>query len=107
MVGQIPLTEAARAPEAEREDGLRELGADLAYLRALIANVVFFGDPARDRQWVLIDAGVLGTKRRIKQAAADRFGADARPAAIILTHGHFDHVGVLEDLVPEWDVPVF
>ncbi|MFC7553223.1 MBL fold metallo-hydrolase [Pseudoroseomonas wenyumeiae] len=29
------------------------------------------------------------------------------PAAIIMTHGHFDHVGVLEDLAAGWDVPVY
>jgi glyoxylase-like metal-dependent hydrolase (beta-lactamase superfamily II) len=40
-------------------------------------------------------------------AAARRFGAGARPAAIVLTHGHFDHVGALATLARAWDVPVF
>ncbi|HTN62356.1 MAG TPA: MBL fold metallo-hydrolase [Devosia sp.] len=30
--------------------------------------------------------------------AAAWFGEGARPAAIIQTHGHFDHVGTLEEL---------
>jgi glyoxylase-like metal-dependent hydrolase (beta-lactamase superfamily II) len=69
---------------------------------------VFHGLPASgDRQWVLIDAGVTGTKGVIKRTARARFGAGARPSAIILTHGHFDHVGALEDLAAEWDVPVY
>lgn len=35
------------------------------------------------------------------------FGEDARPAAIFLTHGHFDHVGSLKRLAEEWQVPVY
>lgn len=40
-------------------------------------------------------------------AAAERFGRNARPAAIIQTHGHFDHVGALEELAADWNVPVY
>ncbi|HEY0439256.1 MAG TPA: MBL fold metallo-hydrolase, partial [Xanthobacteraceae bacterium] len=57
--------------------------------------------------WVLVDAGLMGTKSLIKNAAAQRFGDNARPAAIVMTHGHFDHVGVLEDFAAEWDAPVY
>lgn len=108
MVVQIPLSEGARAPERQGAHGLREIRADLAYLRLLMVNVVFFGPPnAGDRGWVLIDTGVTGTKQLIVDAAADRFGASARPSAIIQTHAHFDHVGGLDDLSRDWDVPVF
>jgi glyoxylase-like metal-dependent hydrolase (beta-lactamase superfamily II) len=35
------------------------------------------------------------------------FGGDTKPSAIILTHGHFDHVGALNELAVEWNIPVF
>lgn len=56
---------------------------------------------------MLVDAGLYGSAQRIAQAAEERYGAGARPSAIILTHGHFDHVGALRTLVEQWDVPVY
>ncbi len=108
MTQQEPLGTEARAAETDRGDGTHEIAPDLAYIRVVMVNVVFYGHPqAGDRQWVLIDAGVTGGKPVIRSAAESRFGQGARPAAIILTHGHFDHVGALEDLAEEWDAPVY
>lgn len=107
MAVQIPLPESARAEEHVSPSHVREVRSDVAYLRTAIVNVVFIGPPkAGDRGWVLVDTGIAGTKSEIVSAAAERFGTGARPVAIVQTHGHFDHVGALEDLSQEWDTPI-
>ena len=95
------------APKASG-DGSHEIAPDLAYKRLAIVNVVFYGKPkAGDREWVLLDAGIRGTGGLIRRTAQRRFGPGSRPSAIILTHGHFDHVGTLRDLAERWDVPIY
>ena len=108
MTVQLPLPESARASEHVDSANVREVLVDLAYLRAALVNVVFIGPAdAGDRGWLMIDAGVSGTRREILAGAKSRFGAASRPAAIVQTHGHFDHVGALVDLSDEWDVPIY
>ena len=57
--------------------------------------------------WYLVDAGLKWSASNIKDLAADLFGKDSKPAGLILTHGHFDHVGALHSLLEDWDVPVY
>jgi len=67
-------------------------------------NVIFIGDA---ENWVLVDTGMPGSATQVKAAAAEHFGKDAKPKAILLTHGHFDHTGNIVKLVKEWKVPVY
>jgi glyoxylase-like metal-dependent hydrolase (beta-lactamase superfamily II) len=72
-----------------------------------IVNLYFVGEPeASDRGWVMIDAGMPLSTQKIMHAVRARFG-EARPAAILLTHGHFDHIGALGELAKLWDVPIY
>jgi glyoxylase-like metal-dependent hydrolase (beta-lactamase superfamily II) len=85
---------------------LREIAPGVAYLRTLMVNLFFIHDPERPAgPWLLIDAGLQGFAGTIRRAAEARFGRP--PAAIVLTHGHFDHVGSLHRLLQDWHVPVY
>lgn len=105
MDKQIPVDPSARA-DVKDEDGLHEVLPDLAYQRQIFVNVLFHGMPGNGRTWTLIDAGLLGSADAIAKAAEKRFGSRP-PTSIILTHGHFDHVGALESLAMRWQVPVY
>jgi glyoxylase-like metal-dependent hydrolase (beta-lactamase superfamily II) len=93
--------------DSQPEYRIEELTPDLVRLRIAFVNVYFSGRPGMQNDWVLIDAGLAMGAAQILSVAANRFGDEARPAAIVLTHGHFDHVGALEPLLAVWDVPVY
>lgn len=57
--------------------------------------------------FVLIDTGMPESEEEIFEIVEEIFGENAKPEAIILTHGHFDHVGSIEKLLTQWDVPVY
>jgi glyoxylase-like metal-dependent hydrolase (beta-lactamase superfamily II) len=81
------------------------LAADgVVYLRTIMANVYLV---RQGPEWILVDAGLPGYADTIAAAARRLMGSDAPPAAIILTHGHFDHVGSLEPLLNKWQSPVY
>jgi len=77
----------------------------IAGLRVLIVNVYAISRPSGE--WVLIDCGLPHSQGRIRRWAEDHFGHGRRPDYILLTHGHFDHTGSVEELAAEWDVPVY
>jgi glyoxylase-like metal-dependent hydrolase (beta-lactamase superfamily II) len=80
-----------------------EIRKDIYYYTNQIVNVVFVGDA---NGWVVIDAGMPNSAAELIAVAENRFG-NQKPSAIILTHGHFDHVGNVVELVERWKVPVY
>lgn len=84
-----------------------QVAPGVAALRVALANVFLIGPAGSPEGWVLVDAGVGRCAPLIAHAAEGRFGRGARPTAIVLTHGHFDHVGAVRELAERWDVPVY
>jgi glyoxylase-like metal-dependent hydrolase (beta-lactamase superfamily II) len=82
---------------------LTSIAPGVVGLRILIVNVFAVTEHG---SWTLIDAGLNGSAGRIRKWARDHF-AGTPPEAIVLTHGHFDHIGALETLIEEWDSPVY
>jgi glyoxylase-like metal-dependent hydrolase (beta-lactamase superfamily II) len=83
--------------------GLDNVAPDVLGLRIALVNVYAASTTAG---WVLIDAGLPMSDGRIRRWAESNFG-NRKPSAIVLTHGHFDHVGALPKILEGWDVPVF
>jgi len=69
-----------------------------------IANCYLVGD---HRQWILLDSGMEGNHDQIRGIVEQHFGRNARPEAIVLTHGHFDHAGSAGALARSWQVPIY
>lgn len=83
---------------------MREIAPQVALVPGIIANAYLVGTA---ESWVLVDAATPGNDRKILRAAAARFGPGAKPQAIVLTHGHFDHAGSAPALADHWGSPVF
>ena len=81
-----------------------EIANGVAHLPVSIANVYFVGP--RGGPWVLIDTSLPGSAVKIREAAETLYGPNARPEAILLTHGHYDHSGSAFELATSWNVPI-
>ena len=95
----IPLTSSTSGMGIEVKE-------DVYVLNTQIVNITLVGAPNQDH-FVLIDAGMPKADDEIIESIDKRYGKGSKPKAIILTHGHFDHVGALEALLDKWDVPVY
>lgn len=95
----------AGATEIPEHDVARmeNIAGGVSGLRIVLVNVFAV---TTGPEWVLVDAGLYLSAGRIRRWAESQFGS-RKPSAIVLTHGHFDHVGSLKDLADDWDVPIF
>ncbi len=82
-----------------------DLSGDVARIGIYFVNAFLLGAPGQP--WVLVDTGLPGSEERILDAVTNRYGANARPEAIVLTHGHLDHAGSVLALAERWNVPIY
>jgi glyoxylase-like metal-dependent hydrolase (beta-lactamase superfamily II) len=84
---------------------VHEIAPGLGWLQLSLVNVYFVGRPGGG-PWALVDTGMPTSGAKILRAAESLFGGRP-PAAIVLTHGHFDHRGSAGELAAHWGVPVY
>jgi len=82
---------------------MEAIAPGLSGLKITFVNV--FGVTHDDGSWTLIDAAIPFSATRIKHWTEKTYGR--APNAIVLTHGHFDHVSAAKDLADDWGVPIY
>lgn len=86
---------------------VHEILTDLYCYTNQIVNLCCVRNLENTEEWVLVDTGMPESANRIVEVVEKLFGENTKPKAIILTHGHFDHVGAAVDLVEKWRVKVY
>lgn len=82
---------------------ISEVAPGVSGLRIVFVNV--FGISHGAGTWTLVDAGMPFSASYIRSWAEKHFGG--APEAIVLTHGHFDHVSAAKELADAWQVPIY
>lgn len=91
---------------ATEEKDYFEVAPGVWGMKIVFVNI-FMIATGNGKEWVLVDGGLRGFSSNIEKMATDLFGENNPPVAIILTHGHFDHIGTIKKLLEKWNVPVY
>lgn len=85
---------------------MNQVAAGVHQLRIKRFVNVYFVETGTPGEWVLLDTGLPGSEKEIIAAADKLFYPGTHPEAIILTHGHLDHLGSARELAQHWRVPI-
>lgn len=69
----------------------QQINPNIILLQFTIVNACIIATSSG--RWILVDTGMENGADLIVQTAEKHFGTGAQPESIILTHGHFDHIG--------------
>lgn len=75
----------------------------IGFPAAAFATNCFILAPARGEECLVVDPGI-GVEETVREICQEY---SLRPAAVLLTHGHLDHVASATRAADEWDVPVW
>ncbi len=94
---------------SDKQRDLMSLVAEGVYRTEIIFVSAYFVDTPENSpdSWILVDTGLPLSEGKIRRAARSRYGKNAKPTAIVLTHGHFDHAGAAYNLAENWNVPIY
>jgi glyoxylase-like metal-dependent hydrolase (beta-lactamase superfamily II) len=95
-VTHVPIPESFVAP-------IEQAAAGVSGLRIVFVNV--YAVTHSDGSWTMVDAGLPFSANLISKWAERHFAKP--PAAILLTHGHFDHVSAARELAEKWDISIY
>lgn len=91
----------------DQQGTLDKVAPGVLCMRLLIVNVCFIANTKEPGKWILVDTGLPDSEGSIIEACEKQFGQENTPQAILLTHGHFDHVGSITQVLKHWNVAVY
>lgn len=102
----IEKREVSATDEREIIDNIYAVAPGVWRMKDVFVNVYII-ECQEQPGWVLVDTGMKSTYTKIKKMIAEAIEPGAAPNAIIMTHGHFDHRGSLQQLADEWNIPIY
>lgn len=86
---------------AEFTESYEKVTPDIVMLKFTVVNAFVVSE---QDHWFLVDTGLESSCDFIMEVTSKLEG---KPDYILLTHGHFDHVGSVKELSKTWDVKVY
>lgn len=102
----VERREIAATEEREIVNNIYAVAPGVWRMKDVFVNV-FIIESGEQPGWVVVDTGLKSSYAKIKNMIAEVMEPGAVPQAVVMTHGHFDHRGALQQLAAEWKVPVY
>lgn len=102
----VDQRQASATTERELAKNIFVVAPNVWRMKDVFVNV-FIIKNSHSNNFVLVDTGLKSSALKIKQLIATVLEPGASPMAIVMTHGHFDHRGSLQQLADQWRIPVY